>query len=48
LLCAASAGTTAVEYALLAALVSLVIVGGAIAVGTQLPVTLFRVGNSIP
>jgi len=41
-------GATAIEYALLAALVAMALVGGMTLVGAQLSASFFAVANSFP
>jgi pilus assembly protein Flp/PilA len=41
------AGATAIEYALIAALISMSVIAGATAIGTKLGTTFTNIGNSL-
>ena len=41
-------GATAIEYGLIAALISVVIIGAVSTIGTKLNTTFLQIGNSLP
>ncbi len=41
-------GATAIEYGLIAALISVVIIGAVTTIGTKLNTTFLQIGNSLP